>query len=95
MRDYTMNIPRPDDRGCYRFPDGCQVGPSLSVHGKWWATWADKTPLRGDNDETSFFASAEEAMAALAEGGEGPAAKVNPARPVTCGHCGATRLSQK
>jgi len=56
-----------------RYADGCRIWPSTAIKGKWMACWADRTPLRGDNDETSYFASAEEAAAALAEGGEGPA----------------------
>lgn len=56
------------------FPDGSSVQPSLYVRGKWLAWWADRTPLRGDNDERSYFHSADEAVAALIEGGEGPQA---------------------
>lgn len=40
---------------------------------KWIACWADGTPLRGDNDEISYFDTAQEAATALSLGGEGPA----------------------
>lgn len=57
-----------------RFPDGAMVGESSRLRGRWLAWWADGTPLRSDNDETSFFKSEDEAIAALIDGGEGPGA---------------------
>jgi hypothetical protein len=68
-----VKLPAPDVRRVY--PDGAKIWRCQSpLEKKWKACWADGTPLRGDNDEVSFFDSAEEAAAALAEGGEGPAA---------------------
>ena len=58
----------------FRFPDGSAIYRA-NQYGKWVGHWADKTPLRGDNDERSFFATADEGIAALQAGGEGPAAK--------------------
>jgi hypothetical protein len=45
------------------------VWKSARSPGKWQACWEDGTPLRGDNDETSYFDSAAEAIKALSEGG--------------------------
>lgn len=59
-------------RESIRYPDGSAIYRSLSGR-KWVAHWADRTPLRGDNDERSYFDTPEEAAAALIAGGEGPA----------------------
>lgn len=55
-----------------RYEDGAAIW--YSEHARMWkARWADGTPLCGDNDEVSYFATCEEAARCLVEGGEGPA----------------------
>jgi hypothetical protein len=90
-----MNLPPlPESGGVYRYPDGCAIWPSHNVRGRWLAKWANGATLTGDNDETYYFKSVEEAAQALAEGGEGPAAKPPRAtRTVTVyDHCTCGRV---
>lgn len=58
-----------------RFTDGSAAYSSSNVAGKFVAHWDDRTPLRGDNDERSYFDSVDEAAAAIQAGGEGKQVK--------------------
>lgn len=57
-----------------QFPDGSAIAKA-DGSGKFRAWWKDGTPLRSDNDETSYFDTTEEAIVALAEDEQGPNAK--------------------
>lgn len=58
----------------YAFRDGSGICRDHSLQNMWNAWWSDGTPLRDEDDEISFFASPEEALAVLVEAGFGPAA---------------------
>lgn len=84
-------LPPPTPGGGFVFPDGSVVCRSTVRPGKWVGYWAPRpgfsrgTPLMhedrdGLTETTSYFDSAEEAVAALAAGGEGPG------RPVPIPH---------
>lgn len=61
-----------EERQYQQFPDGSAVGEAVGVPGKWQGRWCDGTPMRGENDQTSYFPTKEEAIQALVAGGEGP-----------------------
>jgi hypothetical protein len=69
----TPPLPAPDRHGCYRFPDGAMVIPSLLLPGTWLAVRPGGTVLRGGPDRAGHWDSPGEAAAALADCGEGPA----------------------
>jgi hypothetical protein len=70
-----LPLPTPDPKypNHFVYPDGSGIAPAMQA-GKWVAHWANRTPLRSDNDVVSYFDTPEDAAQALYEGNEGPAA---------------------
>ena len=59
----------PDEQGNYHFANGCVIARASNVPGKWVAYWPKGIPLRGDNDERSYFDSLDEIMAIFIDAG--------------------------
>lgn len=62
-------LPIPNAAGSYVFPDGSKI---VKQHHSWAAYWSNGVPLRGDNDERSYFQTPKDAARCLDEAGEGP-----------------------
>ncbi|MHC5541369.1 hypothetical protein ACYOEI_24370 [Singulisphaera rosea] len=76
-----LRLPEPDQHGRYQFADGSVIQPSS--RGKYIAFWPNRVPLRGDNDETSYFNSPEEAAVPILDNLDhaSGSTQVKPTRP--------------
>lgn len=70
--EITMRLTKLEPGEYCTFKDGAGIRRADYGLHKYTAWWADKTPLTGDNDETFYFETLEDAAVALWEGGEGP-----------------------